>query len=443
MLSIVKMRGPMSFSAKAAVTAFSLLCAARAAILTTNVVLNPVESGAGQGIVISSNAIGIVAVTLDTTAGTLTLRSSMTGVTPTVAHVHGSAGVGSNAGVLITLTTPDISGSYTASAAAQVAILAGKSYINVHSAAYPSGEIRGQILFSGGIAVLTGAQEVPSTLSGTVGVYGIASVVINDTMAATALVTLKVYNVDSTFGAAHIHAGGPGLNGPIVCTLTPSILTSGNLTDVACTIPAAQLTALAIGQMYVNVHSSTFPGGAVRGQILFPSAMTWPSFTAGSTFTPSATLSGANEVPTPVTTSAAGVGLLLTPADPSQVGVYAVFVNAKGPFSGNLTAAHIHGAANSTSNAGVLTALPVPNIAWHVANISANAVGVAAVSSGNAYLNVHTTANPGGEIRGQIAAPVTPSPVPRPSAASPQGSVSIMHVAAVLLAAATALTVRA
>ena len=78
---------------------------------------------------------------------------------------------------------------------------------------------------------------------------------------------LSVKDITLPAIGAHIHVGDAGENGPVVVPLTPpdaSGVSSG------CTEVSREL-ALAIIQepedYYVNVHTSDFPGGAIRGQL--------------------------------------------------------------------------------------------------------------------------------------------------------------------------------
>ena len=66
----------------------------------------------------------------------------------TMAHFHGPAMAGQNAGVVVPLTNPAsaVESSATLTEAQANDLLAGKWYINVHTAANPGGEIRGQVL---------------------------------------------------------------------------------------------------------------------------------------------------------------------------------------------------------------------------------------------------------------------------------------------------------
>ena len=65
----------------------------------------------------------------------------------TGAHIHGPADEGKNAGILIpfpAVATP-ITGSMTLTDAQAAEMMAGKWYVNIHTAANPGGEVRGVI----------------------------------------------------------------------------------------------------------------------------------------------------------------------------------------------------------------------------------------------------------------------------------------------------------
>lgn len=106
------------------------------------------------------------------------------------------------------------------------------------------------------------------------------------------------------------------------------------------------------------------------------------------------TLSGANEVPA-VTTTASGEGTISIADD----GAVSGSVTTKGV---NGTAAHIHiGAAGK--NGGVIVPLTKDGDTYKVpAGAKLNAEQMAAFKAGELYVNVHSAANPGGEIRGQL-----------------------------------------
>ena len=70
--------------------------------------------------------------------------------------------------------------------------------------------------------------------------------------------------------------------------------------------------------------------------------------------------------------------------------------------TGPVTGGHFHGPALAGQNAGVV----VPFAAGLVSPITGSATltptQVADLSAGKWYVNLHTAANPGGEIRGQV-----------------------------------------
>jgi hypothetical protein len=70
--------------------------------------------------------------------------------------------------------------------------------------------------------------------------------------------------------------------------------------------------------------------------------------------------------------------------------------------TGPATAAHFHGPAEAGKNAGV--AVAIPNASTSPAEGSATLTDAQAADfeAGKYYINVHTAANPGGEIRGQV-----------------------------------------
>lgn len=93
---------------------------------------------------------GEVSATYDPASKTLTWKGTYSGLTgpATAAHFHGPAAAGDNAGVLIpvTATASPFEGSATIDDAKAADLVAGKVYFNIHTAANPKGEIRGQVL---------------------------------------------------------------------------------------------------------------------------------------------------------------------------------------------------------------------------------------------------------------------------------------------------------
>nr|WP_231714958.1 CHRD domain-containing protein [Enhydrobacter aerosaccus] len=96
-----------------------------------------------------SKGTGKLDATYDTSSKKLTYTVTYMGLTgpATAAHFHGPAEPGANAGVLIPIKdvhTP-IKDQATLTDAQAADLQAGKMYFNVHTAAHPGGEIRGQV----------------------------------------------------------------------------------------------------------------------------------------------------------------------------------------------------------------------------------------------------------------------------------------------------------
>jgi Cu/Zn superoxide dismutase len=96
-----------------------------------------------------STAKGTADVTFDTETKKLDWTIDYSGLTgdATGAHFHGPADAGANADVAVPIEDPKsgAKGSATLTDAQVADLTAGKYYINVHTAAHPDGEIRGQV----------------------------------------------------------------------------------------------------------------------------------------------------------------------------------------------------------------------------------------------------------------------------------------------------------
>ena len=249
-------------------------------------------------------------------------------------------------------------------------------------------------------AVLTGAGEVPPTTSPG---FGNATVTFDSTR-QNITVTITVTNLGSPIIAAHIHEAPAGQPGNVVIGFTPlSSFVNGKLTG---TFPIASDVAQRMLQnpsnFYVNVHTDQFPNGAVRGQL---------AYVNGGPITYVAELRPQNEVP-PATSTAFGSAFVTLDLINNTI---AWEVNSKGVVSPTLS--HIHrgpaGVAGPviinfatgpsqivnghTSGSGTIAAQQTSNLqASDLLNLAnpGTAIGY--------YVNLHSTAFPGGEIRGAL-----------------------------------------
>jgi hypothetical protein len=372
---------------------------------------NPVAT-AGDGFAIFS---------LEGNSLTFTITYRGLSGTATAAHIHGPAPATNAAAVIIDLqpyhngafrSNGSFSGTIVLSDAHKALVLAGRTYANVHTAANPGGEIRGHITPVLLEASLLGDYEPAKTPASGQGSF---------TLVGNQLTFNIAYrDLSGPAMAAHFHASAPlGNNAGIIVDLIAfnggSFGSSGSVSGTT-NLTASQLAAFIDGQAYVNFHTAANPGGEIRGQIL-PKATAIPM---------TAFVSGPNERPTPLTNSATGRGIF------SLEGDRLAFVITYEGLSGPATAAHLHGPAVTTNAAAVQINLAP----YHVGAFSTRGVFAgsvvptgaqrAMILNGQAYFNVHTAANPGGEARGQLASVLfsaaASGPAERPNAIAAAGS---------------------
>jgi CHRD domain len=98
----------------------------------------------------ASTGTGTADIDYDPASKKLSWKLTYSGLSgpATAAHFHGPAEVGKNAGVAVAIpnaTSSPAEGSATLTDAQAADLAAGKYYVNVHTAANPAGEIRGQV----------------------------------------------------------------------------------------------------------------------------------------------------------------------------------------------------------------------------------------------------------------------------------------------------------
>jgi len=219
------------------------------------------------------------AVVVNPTTREITGGATFTGLTgnPIGAHIHrldttivvGLVQAADNA----TATVP---AGTVLSAADYAELLAGYLYFNVHTAANPNGEIRGQIIGTtgvvAGLATLNGAQENSTNTSTATG----RGTVVVDSTTREVLIVYVTHNIAANTTVAHIHTGAPGVSGPAnVVTLTLDTVNKIASGPQGATITAQNLTDLSAGNTYFNVHSTNdlcrpavdCSAGEIRGQI--------------------------------------------------------------------------------------------------------------------------------------------------------------------------------
>jgi hypothetical protein len=102
----------------------------------------------------TSQGTGNLTATFDTGTKKLTWKGTVSGLSgnATAAHFHGPAEPGKNAGVLVPapgVTNGPFEGSATLTDDQAKALMGDQAYFNVHTAANPAGEVRGQVVKEG------------------------------------------------------------------------------------------------------------------------------------------------------------------------------------------------------------------------------------------------------------------------------------------------------
>jgi hypothetical protein len=330
-------------------------------------------------------------------------------------HFH-VAGIGRNGPIVkSTAISGDpasntVSGVWKASDASQPltpalveSLLTGRTYVNFHTAAHPGGEIRGQVTLATALQFtvdLNGAQQVPpvSTTAGGTGVF----VLSPDRTNMKYWLTYRELSGTLSAGG-HIHTGAAGANGGIVKSLalsgdpaSASIKGQWSASDGTQPLTAALVDSLIAGRFYANFHTTANPGGEIRGQL---------NLIGGTGY--AAEINASSENP-PTGENGTATGYVVLNATHTSATYSVTYIN----LTGTLTAGgHIH-VAGIGRNGPIVKGIALsggPASAtvsgtWSATDATQPLTTALAESllSGRTYINFHTAAHPGGEVRGQL-----------------------------------------
>src|SRR5436190_7545848 len=116
----------------------------------------------------------------------------------------------------------------------------------------------------------SGSQEVPANSSTATGTFVGSYNDVTDSLIYT--ITFSGLSANST--AAHFHGyAPPGVSAPVLIGRPkfPTGVTSGSFTD-SVVLTNGQRDSLKMGLIYFNIHTTSFPGGEIRGQIFLQDA---------------------------------------------------------------------------------------------------------------------------------------------------------------------------
>ena len=374
-------------------------------------------SGANEVSPVFTTGTGLI--TLELTGDQLAVTGSFEGlISPlepvggTGAHIH-LGFTGQNGGVEIplnpTLSDGDQAGTFDETATVTTeqaeALQNRQMYVNIHSEAFPGGELRGQILPAGNTYFQTyasGGHEVPSNVSTAQGglslEYDGTDLVVTGSFSG---LSSDYIVVGETGSGAHLHTGYAGENGGVEISLTPTLgddnrsgvfrAEDNTFTDVSTEI----VTTLSNRGHYLNIHSADFPAGELRGQVV-PEANIYFY----------APLSGMNEIPQN-SSQATGAVFIEWYAETGTINATGSFGGLESDYAAEI-GSHLH-AGLAGQNGGVEIGLnPVTDEDSRGGSFLPDDNGftltedqVGLLVSRSLYVNIHTAELNGGEIRGQ------------------------------------------
>lgn len=233
---------------------------------------------------------------------------------------------------------------------------------------------------------LAGTQQAPPTASDAAGTF---KLVLSDDQSHF---TYELVHNAVGATAAHIHRGKPGDNGPVVFTLKAQ----ADVIDTLA-IAADQLADLRAGNYYADLHTPAFPAGELRSTL-------WPTDPAldPTVVTLNGVLSGLEELP-PTTSTATGTTTVTV--DPNTGNIHFQYQDN---LQGNVQGVHIHQGQFGFEGPHIVD-MPTTSAQQNSGDLTPGQIlnglrndYLYLMRGGLSYLNIHTDAFSGGELRGQL-----------------------------------------
>jgi hypothetical protein len=289
-------------------------------------------------------------------------------------------------------------------------------------------------------AVLRGSQVAPSVATVSTGT---ASLVVDGTR--TSIASSVSYSGAGVITAVEVRLGEPGANGPAIFTLATApfanpltgTLNEFNLVSapsLGVITFADALDRILSGGAYLLLSTAGNPAGEIRGQL-------------GAAALASAKLTGAQEVP-PVATPGTGTATVTLNSDQTQI-IVVLTVSGLAAISGaelRFGAAGVGGGPAIFNLATAIFTSPLTVTLTSADFMAAPAVltysdALNVLLSGQLYVNVDTTGNPTGEIRGQVGPANMSASLTGPNVVPPSGSAATGTATVILNGTQTAVAV--
>lgn len=350
---------------------------------------------------VNTNATGVAGLMLNNTRDTLYMNFSATGLSGAITGIHIHEGTDKMNGPVLLGLDNALMGNV---AKARIVVSPGlinkllrnELYIAVHTTANPNGEMRGQIKLEsdfGYYTELDGMQQVPMNNSMAKGVAA-----LNLSLDGKRLeVKVVADGLSGAIQGAHLHKGVAGTNGGLLVDLSSFISMDGKsmfgTVEIDDSIKSVFQSYVKMGMVYLNLHTTANPNGEIRGQIKSDANLRFDARID--------TLQITGNLASP--SMGIGVAKLSLNATFDTLKYYYVVSN----LTGAIAATHIH---NAEPNMDGPVVYEFPNSAINgnvISGMWTKTDGLTAelvnqLLYGNLYIAVHTAANPGGELRGQI-----------------------------------------
>ncbi len=265
----------------------ALALAGRAQVVQFNATLNAAQETTGSTSTATGSAIMLYDVSANTFDLIVTVNNFANAIT--ASHIHEGAigvagsvvtGLGGESAYARNGNTLTAVFKGVTHLGTKLTLLQNGAYYNIHSAQFPGGEIRGQLIAQPKrlVANFTVAQEIAAfptntalananlaDFGGAVMYYNVGTNRIN--------LRLSVYNFKNVLNNSHFHEGAPGVSGGVKQNVGNSVTAAGytnanGYIDGSFDLPYnGDPIALLTGGAYLNFHSTTFAGGEVRGQV--------------------------------------------------------------------------------------------------------------------------------------------------------------------------------
>lgn len=338
-------------------------------IVAQEVLLTVALDSTGTGS--ASSATGTATLILSSDRTTLRYHVVVNRLSGPVTAAHFHVLPSTNAVHPISFTGNEASGSWAMPDSIFTYLFSERVYINVHTSASPAGEIRGrpqpqQFGFS---VAMNGAQAGMASTGRGAGYVRLW----NDQGTNTLRYRFTYAGLHGTITAAHIHAlPGGGVVHPVTFV--------DSTADGEWTSPPDSIWwKLLRGELYLNVHTTFAGGGEIRGSLQTVGEAPFIG-----------RLDGAQ-----ASTASPGRGTVWTVLRPDRSLRYSATYNR---LQGSYTASHFH----ETRTGGVVQGI---TFAGNHASGTWSSLGDQAIADlfqGRMYVNVHSSTDPGGEIRGNL-----------------------------------------